>query len=509
MFRKITTALALLLISACSLMCAGQPGGLEIGGMFPENGAASVNPDTYLKLTFAGTPTLLNTGTVRICNASTDQLVDELDLSIPPGPKNTRTPAPYDSFVYAGMPDSLYMVNSPDKDTTHLYQLNQIGGPGRHDAYHFYPVLLDGNAARIYPHHHRLEYGETYYVLIEKGMFILPDGEDFAITDKKQWTFTVKSDAPAAEAPRLIVSADGTGDFTTVQGAIDFIPRGKPAPVTIYIKNGIYEEIVNCVNRHQLKIIGESRENVIIRYPNNGVFNTKIVSPDPLQNKGYHNMRAVMAVYDSSEMTVADLTLHCMGEAPAQAEALLIKGDKMIVDNVSMEGSGDALQANGRIYVHNSKIQGFGDNVLGYGAVFFQDCDFVSTYGPHLWVRNTDKNHGNVLVNCTLRTIGDVETHIARAPDNHGIKYPYCEAVLIDCKLDGIRPEGWGRVTDNPEHVRYWEYNSTDLHTGQPVDVSRRHPASRQLTMENDAELINSYRNPAYVLQGWSPSLER
>ncbi|MCD8186357.1 MAG: pectinesterase family protein, partial [Rikenellaceae bacterium] len=369
--------------------------------------------------------------------------------------------------------------------------------------------LLDGNVARIYPHHHRLEYGRSYYVLIDSGVFTLPDGGEFEIQDKKQWTFTVKAEGPAADASRIVVSADGTADFTTVQGAIDFLPKGQPAPVTIFIRNGIYEEIINCVNRHQLKIIGEDREKVIIRYPNNGVFNTKIVSPDPLQNKGCHNMRAVMAVYDSSEMMVADLTLHCMGEAPAQAEALLIKGDKMIVDNVSMEGSRDALQANGRIYVRNSKIQGFGDNVLGDGAVFSQDCDFVSTYGPHLWVRNTDKNHGNVLVNCTLRTIGDVQTHIARAPDNHGIQYPYCEAVLIDCKLDGIRPEGWGRVTENPVHVRYWEYNSTDLHTGQPVDVSQRHPASRQLTMENDAQLIASYRDPAYVLEGWTPVVER
>lgn len=155
----------------------------------------------------------------------------------------------------------------------------------------------------------------------------------------------------------------------------------------------------------------------------------------------------------------------------------------------------------------DSKIQGFGDNVLGYGAVFFDSCDFVSTYGPHLWVRNTKANHGNVLLNCTLRTIGDVETTIARAPNSNGYSYPFVEAVLIDCKLEGITPAGWGKVVDNTKDIRYWEYNSTTL-DGKQVDISRRHPASRQLDLEKDAELIKNYRNPAYILNGWMPVLE-
>lgn len=230
------------------------------------------------------------------------------------------------------------------------------------------------------------------------------------------------------------------------------------------------------------------------------------MSPDPQRNAGIHNIRAIMAMYHVSEITLSNMTLQSVGEKPAQAEALLLIGDQIIVDNVSIEGSGDALQATGRVYVNKSRIQGYGDNVLGYGAVFFNDCDFVSTFGPHIWVRNTNKNHGNVLLNCTLRTIGEVETEIARAPDNKGIKYPYAEVVLIDCKVKGIRPNGWGKVTDSTEHIRYWEFQTTSLETGKPVDTKQRHPASRQLTKESDAPLIESYRNPAFVLEGWDPA---
>ena len=37
--------------------------------------------------------------------------------------------------------------------------------------------------------------------------------------------------------------------------------------------------------------------------------------------------------------------------------------------------------------------------------------------------------------------------------------------------------------------------------------MSQRHPASRQLTKEKDAEIIANYSNPAYVLGGWTPSM--
>ena len=478
----------------------------NIAQLFPHNGAANVNSDTYFQLTFKALPLLSNKGKIRIYDASNDSLVDELDMAISPGPKNTRTLAPYDNFLYNYLPDSVYTANKPDLDTTHLYQINYIGGTGPVDAYHFYPVLIDGHTVKIYPHNNKLSCNKAYYILIDSGVFSIGNGQPFKIKDKHEWQFRTKEALPAKDAKNITVSVDGSGDFTTVQGAVDFIHEDNSSPVTIFIKNGIYDEIINCRGRNKLSFIGEDRNKVIIRYANNGVFNTRQMSPDPKLNKGSHSIRPVMSVYDASEITIASLTIQSVGEKPAQAEALLIIGDKIIVDNVSIEGSGDALQATGRIYMNQSKIQGFGDNVLGYGAVFFNQCEFVSTYGPHLWVRNTDKNHGNVLLNCTLRTVGDVETDIARAPDNHGIKYPFVEAVLINCKVEGLRPSGWGKVTDSTKNIRYWEYNTTNLQTGKPVDVSQRNPASRQLTMPKDAELIKEYSTPSFVLDGWEPT---
>jgi hypothetical protein len=124
-----------------------------------------------------------------------------------------------------------------------------------------------------------------------------------------------------------------------------------------------------------------------------------------------------------------------------------------------------------------------------------------------MWIRNTSANHGNVFINCQFKTKGNRETVIARAPTNGGKNYPYCEAVLIDCMLAGIEPAGWGEIGGDASNVHYWEYNSINLNDGKPADISRRHPASRQLTMEKDAAIIANYRNPSFVLGGWTPKM--
>ena len=113
-----------------------------------------------------------------------------------------------------------------------------------------------------------------------------------------------------------------------------------------------------------------------------------------------------------------------------------------------------------------------------------------------MWIRNTEANHGNVFVNCRFSTIGDIETVLARSPINHGRSYPYSEAVLINCYLEGLDPAGWGPVEGETANVHYWEYKSMNLGDGKPADVSQRHPASRQLTMEKDSALMQDIVTP-------------
>ena len=191
----------------------------------------------------------------------------------------------------------------------------------------------------------------------------------------------------------------------------------------------------------------------------------------------------------------------------AQAEGLLLNGSENIVYNVSIGGSGDALQSNGSAYYAGCSIDGSGDIILGRGPSFFKDCEFRSSGGTYMWIRNDSTNHGNVFVNCKFMTAGGREIELARAPTNGGKNYPYCEAVLLNCKLAGISPLGWGPIGGDASNIHYWEYNNTNISDGKPVNINQRHPASRQLTIENDSDIISNYSKPAYVLEDWTPNM--
>lgn len=123
------------------------------------------------------------------------------------------------------------------KEDKRKYQKTIIGGFS--DAFHFYPVICCGNKATVYLHNNMLEYGHEYEIKISKGVI---EGWN----DKKAWTFRTKKNAPSADLRHIVVAADGSGDFSTLQGAMDWIPDSLPSETdrkTVFVKNGDYEEI--------------------------------------------------------------------------------------------------------------------------------------------------------------------------------------------------------------------------------------------------------------------------
>jgi pectinesterase len=471
-----------------------------------------VNPDTHLKLTFESAPILGKSGQIRIYDAADNRLIDLLDLSIPagptaptPSPSATYTPVPYE-YVSGHFTNANTKPGTPSGaalPTSDKYQLTIIGGFT--DAFHFYPVIIRENAATIYPHNNLLEYGKTYYVQIDPEVLSLKDGSFAGIAGNTGWRFTTKKLAPPIDSERLVASADGTADFNTVQGAIDSIPDHNPRRVTVFIRNGMYEEIVYFRNKTNITILGEDREKVVVFYANNEIFNPHPVNIKTNEVPGtFPSRRAAFTVDHSSRIYIVNLTIKTT--AYGQAEGLLLNGEEIIVSQVNIVGSGDALQSNGSVYFTDCRIVGDGDTILGRGPAFFNNCE-LSSLGPYMWIRNTSDNHGNVFVNCRFQTRGNQVTVIARAPTNGGKNYPYCEAVLIHCALAGIDPAGWGEIGGDTSNVRYWEYSSINLSDGKPVDVSRRHPASRQLALEKDAEIIANYKNSSFVLGGWTPKM--
>ncbi|KAE8454214.1 hypothetical protein EG329_005139 [Mollisiaceae sp. DMI_Dod_QoI] len=445
----------------------------------PANGQQNVNPDAQLALTFSSPPIIGTNGTIRVYDTANNKLIDMLDLSIP------SSPSPYGN----GSTKANY------SDTT-TYQTNIVGGMD----FYFYPIIVRGNVATIYLHNNQLDYGHTYSVEIDPEVLKSADSTFEGFTTNCSWTFSTKSHGPSANATQVVVAADGSADFSTVQGAIDWAPANPTTRITILIKDGNYEELVYWQYKTNLTIRGESRNNTIVGYPNNSAFNPP--------NRQGPSRRPAFSFHGVSDVQLSNFSIN--NYYRGQAESLLVEGVRVIVDHMTLNGSGDAFTTYGTIYVADTKLYGDGDSVLGYGSVYWARSEIETTAGAVTWTRTVQGIHGNIFVNCTI--IGDQgNSTFTRLPENPGgvmPNWPYAEMVLLNTKTAGIAPVGWGPVAGppvfDPSHLHLWEYNTTDLE-GNPIDISQRLNVSRQLTLPGDAGILAKYQDPAFVLGGWTP----
>ncbi len=487
--------------------------------LFPPSQADDVNPDTHLILTFPAEPKLGSSGQIRIYDAADNRLVDTLDMSVPPGPAALvragavrRTPTtsaaavPYRYAAGEKLTNANTAAGTPSgasAPTPHNMQLNIIGGFT--DGFHFYPVIVHGNTATIYPHNNLLEYNKSYYVQIDPGVLTLSDGSFYGTSGSDGWRFSTKKAPPAANSRRLVVSADGSGDFNSVQGAIDFIPDQNPQGVTIFIRNGTYEEIVYFRNKWNVTFVGEDQDKTIIEYRNSEAFNGPGANRTNEVPGTFPYRRAVFMADNCNGIALLNLSLKNIWGTGSQAESLIFMGGRNIACHVSLYGNTDTLQFNDSVYLSDSTVEGGGDFLWGRGPAFFNNCDVMELgNNPMMWVRSTDACRGFVFLNCRFHTPGASGAGPILARNTAA--YPYSEVVLLKCALGKINPAAW-TIPGDKTHLHYWEYNSPNLSDGKAADVSGRAEGSRQLSKESDKETIANYSNPSWVLGGWTPAM--
>ena len=346
------------LIFALAAMIALPAMAREVKPMLvPAPGSENVNVDTRLSIIFESVPEIGNSGMIRIYDAETDVCVDSLDMSVPAGPTTpTKLPkAPYtlEPYIY----DSPRQTNRTVRPgtpsgtaapTTDEYQLNIIGGFT--DGFHFYPVIVTGNKAEIYPHNNMLDYGGRYYVTVDPGVLSVGGKKFKGVTKKDGWRFRIRQSGPEKERRTLVVDADGKGDFNTVQGALDHIPDFNTEPWTVRIMNGDYEELVYFRNKRNVTIEGESRDGVYVHYANNEVFNPHPADVSTNEWLGtFPSRRAPFMADNCRDLTLRNFTVATT--LKGQAEGLLINGLRNRMEDMTVRGSGDCLQANGQLYI--------------------------------------------------------------------------------------------------------------------------------------------------------------
>ena len=307
----------------------------------------------------------------------------------------------------------------------------------------------------------------------------------------------------------ITVARDGSGDFGSIQAAVDALPEASGEPRTILVRAGEYREKVT-VHRDNVVLRGEGRERTVLTW--NGC--AKDQYPDGTE-KGTFLSATLMVT--GKNVTVEDMAVRNDagdGREAGQAVAVYAAGDRGVWRNCDLiahqdtlfcgpvrlpnvredigDRTGCAEQAYrvedgpltySRQYFENCLIRGDVDFIFGPYRCLFEGCTlYMNERGGWYTAANTSEYQAYGFVFHRCRLTG------ACAPGAGYLGRPwrkFARTVFLECEMDGhVAPEGFADwdgervVTD-----RCGEWRTT----GARADQGTRHPAQKRLT-DKEAE---------------------
>ncbi len=282
----------------------------------------------------------------------------------------------------------------------------------------------------------------------------------------------------------LVVAADGTGDCTTVQQAIDAVPVNNLNQFRIFIKAGTYHEHVFIpLGKSRLSIIGEGMDRVFI------TDDRKSGGPDAVPVD-----RGATMVVHANDVTIQGVSIvnayGVKAQDGPQALALYAKGDRIAIDHCALLGYQDTYRTseadNGRNYVSHSTILGAVDFIYGNGNAWLEQCTIKINRREGGWIvapkHQPATKWGYVFNRCTLTADGNpAETSIwLGRPWHH-----QPQTVFLHTRAEITLPEeGWYPVMAGLPSV-FAEYNTMDAN-GHPLDLSKRINRYYRVGEDND-----------------------
>ena len=271
----------------------------------------------------------------------------------------------------------------------------------------------------------------------------------------------------------IVVSRDGTGNFRTLQEAIESARAFMDYTVTIYVKNGVYKEKVIVPSWvENIDIIGEDRDKTIITYDDHANINKM------------GTFRTYTVKVEGSDITFKNLTIENNAAQLGQAVALHTEGDRLKFINCRILGNQDTIYTGAkftRLYFKDCYIDGTTDFIFGPSTALFEDCIIHSKRNSYVTAASTPKEakYGYVFKHCKLTAEPGVDKVYLGRPWR-----PYAYTLFIECELGKhivlAGWHNWGKQS-NEETARYMEYKNT----GEGANVSERVAWSKQLSIKN------------------------
>lgn len=302
----------------------------------------------------------------------------------------------------------------------------------------------------------------------------------------------------------LTVAQDGSGDYKTIQEAVNNVKDSLNKRTIITIKPGVYvEKLVIPATKTFITLKGLDRNKTIISF--NDYSGKPLRELDASGKKEFGTSTSYSFLILGNDCTLENLTVENTAGRVGQAVALHIKSDRVIVENCNILGNQDTLylsEGNTRTYFENCFINGTTDFIFGAATAYFYKCTIESLTNSYITAASTPQGqpYGFVFTDCKLT-----------AKDNTVDKVflgrpwrPYAQTVFINTEMGShIIPEGWNewidkRFPDKDKTAYYAEYGSKG--TGAK-DLSKRVKWSCQL----EKSALKKYKMEK-VFNDWNPN---
>ena len=313
------------------------------------------------------------------------------------------------------------------------------------------------------------------------------------------WLFACGSFAQTSNPQQykyvFTVAKDGTADYKYIQDAIDAMRVFPLQRITLYIKNGVYNEKIELpANNTDVTFIGESVEGTIIMfndYSGRGKLTT---------------FTSFTAKISGNRFVAENITFANSAGPVGQAVALYVDADKVVFRNCRFLGNQDTIYAAGetaRQYFVDCYIEGTTDFIFGPSTAVFQHCTIKGKSNSYITAANTTpgKAFGFVFLDCKIITDSVVKKlYLGRPWRAHS------RTAFLRCQLPAvIAPEGWNNW-GNPENektVLYAEYRNSGEGAGTKSRVAWAKQLSDKEAKEYTLETIFSNNSVMPQDAGW------
>ncbi|XP_068657060.1 putative pectinesterase/pectinesterase inhibitor 28 [Aristolochia californica] len=247
---------------------------------------------------------------------------------------------------------------------------------------------------------------------------------------------------PAKGKPDVVVAQDGTGNFKTITEALDSVPKVRDDRFEIYVKRGIYEEVITVTDEMKyVTMYGDGTK-------------LTIVAGNKSASEGLSTHATATAIVLGKAFMARNMSFeNTAGPTKGPAVALRVESDLSVFYNCRIDGYHSTLMTyTHRQFYRNCVISGVDDIIHGDAVAIFQSCQILVKESPRareniLVLQSRLDRHeitGTVIQNCTITTTpGNTKANVIPTYLGRPVKERSRIVVMQSFLDDLIEREGW------------------------------------------------------------------